>query len=98
MTPDMSDCEQVLSVRRLRCLLDAGYDHDEFVGGVTRDDLILWLDEIDRVRTLARNQGTQIELLRAELQHVRAIFRVNMLRLAPETSHEEIDRVLSLKG
>lgn len=33
-------------------------------------------------------------MLLAEIDRLRHIFRVNMLRLAPETSHEEIDRVL----
>jgi hypothetical protein len=40
----------------------------------------------------------EIERLQAELQHVRTIFRVNMLRLTPETSHAEIDRVLKWEG
>jgi hypothetical protein len=31
----------------------------------------------------------------AEIERLREAFRVNMLRLAPETSHDEIDRVLN---
>ncbi len=33
--------------------------------------------------------------LEAEISRLRTIFRVNILRLSPETSHEEIDRVLN---
>ena len=32
--------------------------------------------------------------LEAEIARLRTLFRVNILRLAPETSHAEIDRVL----
>ena len=30
-----------------------------------------------------------------EIERLRNVFRVNILRLAPETSHDEIDRVLN---
>lgn len=30
-----------------------------------------------------------------EIDHLRSIFRVNILRLAPDLSHDEIDRVLN---
>ena len=30
-----------------------------------------------------------------EIERLRNVFRVNMLRLAPETPHDEIDRVLN---
>lgn len=30
-----------------------------------------------------------------DIDHLRSIFRVNILRLAPDTSHDEIDRVLN---
>jgi hypothetical protein len=44
--------EQVLSVQRLLDLMDAGATDNEPVKGVTKRDLILWHDEIERLRTL----------------------------------------------
>lgn len=34
------------------------------------------------------------EMLAAEIRRLRVLFRVNMLRLAPQTSHAEIDKIL----
>lgn len=46
--------EQVASVRRLLDLMDAGADDRHPVKGVTKGDLVLWFDEIDRLRALVR--------------------------------------------
>ena len=36
----------------------------------------------------------EVEALRAEIQHLRAVFRVNILRLSP-ASHAEIDAIIN---
>lgn len=51
-----------------------------------------------RLEDVSCEQQREIERLRASLQHVRTVFRVNMLRLAPQTSHEEIDRILQVES
>lgn len=40
-------------------------------------------------------EGSNVpEMLAAEVRRLRVVFRVNMMRLAPQASHEEIDAIL----
>ena len=39
--------------------------------------------------------GRAMREAKAEIERLRLIFRVNILRLSPETSHDEITRVLN---
>jgi hypothetical protein len=86
MTPAMPDellADVAEARRRTVEAMRAIMHQDDALDRLVPSDLRLLIGEIDQ--------------LRSDLQAIRAIFRVNMLRLSPATSHEEIDRVLSLK-
>ena len=57
------------------------------------------IDELREEADLCRNEtavdvANLLDRAAAEIERLREVFRVNVLRLAPETAHAEIDRVL----
>ena len=83
------DATEKLSLMMIRCGLATGH-------GDTIDDLIFELEkQIKNTSNAFRDAQKKIERLQRVQGTLIAAFRVNMMRLLPEFTHEEFDKAIA---